>query len=202
MPRQHTICLLLALLGTLTLAAVAQEDFVFEPFEMSLGPGHAGMPLPPPHHGAIFMADAMPAEMPGALPMDPMHLVMLARHLDLTKEQRAGIGKVMDDVLPQLRDLMFRVADARDEVESARTGEKDEAALRALADAQGKLHADMLFLRLSAQQRVRRLLNDDQRAKLDSGMSGWRGPRGMMHGPRAGGTGSEGAPPGPKKLTL
>jgi Spy/CpxP family protein refolding chaperone len=178
MTHNRSVLLLVPLLAALAAAAWAHGGFFEAPLDMPMGPG--AMPMPSPMHGAMFVSDGM-AGMGDALPMDPMQLVMLATRLELTPEQRSGIGRVIDDVAPKLRDLMFRMADARDEFESARTGAKDDAALRALADAQGKLHADMLYLRLSAQQRVRRLLTDEQRAKLDSNRHGWRGPHALLH---------------------
>jgi len=111
--------------------------------------------------------------------MDPMHLVMLAERLDLSGEQREALGKIADEATPKMRDLMFRMGDARKELEAALEGKgKDDAALRGLADAQGKLHADLLFLQMSTRQRMRKLLNDEQRAQLDGGMFGWQVLRG------------------------
>ncbi len=166
--------LLITLLSLQPLATAAQEDFAFDTFEMPLPPDHlSGFGFSPaltaPHHGAFLVN----APFDGAFSMDPMHLVMLSEQLDLTKQQRETMGKIVDEAMPKMRDLMFRMGDAREELEAASAGEsKDEAELRALADNQGKLHADLLFLQLSTKQRMRAVLTEEQRAQLGDG-SGW-----------------------------
>ena len=171
--------LLLAMLALHPFNAGAQDTFAFEDFDMPLPPPHAaafGQVFPPPHHGAFFVNNSF-AE---AMPTDPMHLVLLAERLELSREQREALGKIADEVTPKMRDLMFRMGDARKELETALEGQgKDEPALRVLADAQGKLHADLLFLQLSTKQRMRKLLTEEQRAQLEEGMSGWQGARAM-----------------------
>jgi len=171
--------LLLVMLAAHVPGAGAQDSYEFDTFEMPLPPDPGagfGPAFPAPHHGAFFVnqpfAEAMPM-------MDPMHLVMLAERLDLSGEQREALGKIADEATPKMRDLMFRMGDARKELEAALEGKgKDDAALRGLADAQGKLHADLLFLQMSTRQRMRKLLNDEQRAQLDGGMFGWQVLRG------------------------
>jgi len=168
--------LLLAMFAAHAPGAGAQDAFEFDTFEMPLPPEHGagfGTAFPAPHHGAFFVNHPFPDAMPM---MDPMHLVMLAERLDLSKEQREALGKIADETTPKMRDLMFRMGDARKELDAALEGQdRDEAALRGLADAQGKLHADLLFLQLSTRQRMRKLLNDEQRAQLDGGMFGRHG---------------------------
>ena len=171
--------LLLAMLVAHAPGACAQDSLEFDTFEMPLPPEPGagfGPAFPVPHHGAFVVNQPFT----GAMPMlDPMHLVMLAERLDLSGEQREALGRIADEATPKIRDLMFRMGDARKELDVALEGQgKDDAALRALADAQGKLHADLLFLQMSTRQRMRKLLNDEQRAQLDGGMFGWQVLRG------------------------
>lgn len=177
--------LLLAMFAAHVPIAGAQDTFQFAPFELPLPPGQGpgfGLGMPAPHHDVLLMGDSFP----GALPMDPMRLVMLAERLELSKEQRDAMGRIMDEASPKMRDLMFRMGDARKELEAALDGGgKDEAGLRALADAQGKLHADLLFLHLSTQQRLQKLLTEEQRARLEDGVFGGHGPWAMHRALRA-----------------
>ena len=171
--------LLLAMLLAQPFTTVAQESFEFGDFELPVPPGQGsdfGSVFPIPQHGAFFVNQAFAGEML----MDPMHVVMLAEHVDLSKEQRETLGRIVDEAMPKMRDLLFRMGDARKELDTALEGEgKDETALRALADAQGKLHADLMFLQLSTRQRMRKLLSAEQRASLDEGMFGWQGAPAM-----------------------
>ena len=171
--------LLLAMLLAQPFTTGAQEAFEFGDFELPVPPGQGpefGSVFPVPQHGAFFVNQPFA----GALPMDPMHLVMLSEHLGLTREQREALGKIVDEATPKMRDLMFRMGDAHKELDKALAGEgKDETALRALADTQGKLHADLTFLQLSTRQRMRTLLTEEQRAQLEEGMFGWQGAPAM-----------------------
>jgi Spy/CpxP family protein refolding chaperone len=172
--------LLLAMFAAHAPNAGAQDTFGPEDFDMPMLPPHGmamGQVFAAPHHDAFFMNDAFS----GAMPTDPMHQVMLAERLELSREQREALGKIVDEATPKMRDLMFRMSDARKDLDSALEGQgRDDAALRTLADAQGKLHADLLFLQLSTKQRIRKLLTDEQRAQLEDGMSGWQGARDVI----------------------
>lgn len=151
--------LLPALLTLASGPGLAQDLFEFES-------------MPP--HEVKFAAGLFPGD---ALPADPMHVVMLARRLDLKPDQRQAFGRIVDQAAPKLRDLMFRMQDTRKELDSAmEVGVKDEATLRKLADEQGRLHADLLFLQLSTRQKLHALLDEEQREKLEQGAMGWHGP--------------------------
>lgn len=172
--------LLPALLVTAPAHANPDDVFEFGRFEVP------APPLPPlAHHGALFMGGPAPGE---ALPADPMQLVLLAQRLELSAEQRQGFGRIMDEAAPKLRDLMFRLQDNRKELDTALEGTgSDDAALRKLADTQGRLHADLLYLQLSTRTKLRALLNDDQREQLEDGGLGFRAPFARMralHGRR------------------
>lgn len=155
-----------------TAPAHANPDDVFE-F------GRFNLPAPPPmgHHGVPFMGGPFPGE---SLPTDPVQLVMLSERLDLTVEQRQSIGRIVDETAPKLRDLMFRMQDTRRELDGALEAGVDDAALRKLADTQGRLHADLLYLQMSTRSKLRALLNDEQRGKLEDAAFAGRGPFARM----------------------
>jgi Spy/CpxP family protein refolding chaperone len=160
------IPLLLPLVAASPLRAEPEDVFEFSHFDM---------PAPPMvHHGALLAWGPYPDE---GLPADPMRLVLLAERLELTQEQRQALGKIMDDAAPRLRELMFRLQDSRRELDAMLDAAgTDDAALRRFADEQGRLHADLLYLQAGTRAKLRALLNDDQREKLEEGGSGLRGP--------------------------
>lgn len=164
--------LLPALLVTAPVHADPDDVFEFGRFEMP------APPLPPmAHHGAVFAGSPFTMPLPGdALPADPAQLVMLAQRLELTTDQRQAFGRIMDETAPKLRDLMFRMQDTRKELDQALEDQADDAALRRLADTQGKQHADLLYLQLSTRAKLRALLTDEQREELEDGGFGLRGP--------------------------
>lgn len=158
-----------------TAPAHANPDDIFE-F------GRFNLPPPPmAHHGVTFMGGPFPGE---ALPTDPVQMVMLSERLDLTAGQRQSIGRIVDETAPKLRDLMFRMQDTRKELDAALEAGGDDATLRRLADTQGKLHADLLYLQMSTRGKMRALLNDEQRGKLEDGVFAGRGPFARMRATR------------------
>ena len=129
----------------------------------------SGMPIPTP---GMAMTG-------GVMMVDPMHLLMLAERLELDTAQREAIGRVMDETAPRMRELLFRAADSRKALQALmEQDEVPEKSIRELADRQGRLHADLLFTGLKARTRIRALLSEEQRARLDE--PGGEGP-GMFH---------------------
>ena len=135
---------------------------------------HGDGPMPGCMSGGPMMM-----EMPMA--GDPMHLVGLAEELDLSPDQRKQMGAIMDSTMPKLRDLMFRMADARKAMhEYKEADKKDEAALRKITDEHGKVMAEMMFLTMKMHQDMHAVLNEEQLKKLDEMKEHMHG--GHMHG--------------------
>jgi Spy/CpxP family protein refolding chaperone len=125
-------------------------------------PGFAG------EHGMHAPAMPMPPSAPGMMGAEPFPLMMLVERLDLDKDQRGQAGRIMDDTMPKMRELMFRKIDSHKALEAfADSGSTDAKALRKLADEQGRITADMTYLCMKARADFRALLTDEQKQKLD-----------------------------------
>lgn len=116
---------------------------------------------------------SMPMMMPMPMAGDPMHIVRLAEELDLSPDQRKQVGAIMDSTTPKLRDLMFRMADARKALHDYKDGDKkDEAALRKITDEHGKVMSEMMFLTMKMHDDMHAVLTEDQLKKLKDHMHG------------------------------
>jgi Spy/CpxP family protein refolding chaperone len=182
MPRRHFTVLLLA---SLAAAPAAAGELEFEPPpDVLFGAGEFNMPLPPTG-GAMH-----------AMPGMPFDLVMLAEHLELTPEQRDKAGLIMDETMPKLRALMFRMIDARKAGRELKTGDASDQELRKFADGQGEIVAEMTYLGLKARSDLRALLSEEQRRKLDA-FGDRRGPFVMHRFGHMGGMDPAGMPSAP-----
>jgi Spy/CpxP family protein refolding chaperone len=133
--------------------------------------------------GAMMGPGMGPGFMDHGMIGDDMHLVMMAEKLNLSSEQRDKIGKIMDTAHSQMRDLLFKMVDMHKEVRSLTRGaaKADDAKLRQLADQQGKLTADMMYLCWKSRADMRAVLTPDQLKKLDSyHRERWSGKRSRM----------------------
>ena len=116
--------------------------------------------------------------------MGSMRLFRMAEQLDLTKEQRNSIARIIDNTQPKMRDNMFKLMDARKAMRELMSGKKkvDDRELRSLTRDQGDTMAELMYLRLKMHNDIRNVLTDEQLAKLDSmrergkRMRGDRGP--------------------------
>ena len=150
--------------------AVAEADDMMEPHGDAMYI-HGDGPMPMMDSGGPMM---MGMPMAG----DPMHLVRLAEQLDLSPDQRKQVGAIMDSTMPKLRDLMFRMADARKALHEYKEADrKDEAALRKITDEHGKIMSEMMFLTMKMHQDMHAVLTEDQLKKLKEHMH-----RGHMRG--------------------
>lgn len=141
----------------------------FQAGVMERGPGPVFL-----EHGDMrnmFFAHGMgPMFMGHGMMGGDMGLVMMAEKLNLSSEQRDKIGKIMDSAHSQMRDLLFKMVDTHKEVRSLTrgAGKTDDAKLRQLADQQGKLAADMMYLSWKSRADMRAVLTPDQLKKLES----------------------------------
>src|SRR5258705_593254 len=122
---------------------------------------------------------AQPAERPAPMSTHPGHRGMHGdrlRHLGLTEAQRDQIFKVRQDQAPELRERMKAVCRAHEDLrQSAKATPFDRDRARQLADAEAKAVAQIAFMRTETASRVRAVLTDAQRAKLDAGPEGRHG---------------------------
>ncbi|MBI2970503.1 MAG: Spy/CpxP family protein refolding chaperone [Gammaproteobacteria bacterium] len=112
----------------------------------------------------------------------PFHLMMLVDVLDLDKEQRKRVGVVMDAVMPKMREVLFSLSDSRKALEEVFEGQvSDDKQLRKLADEQGRLMAEMLYLHMKARADLRAVLTEEQLEQLEGFRAGHGARRFMKH---------------------
>ena len=100
---------------------------------------------------------------------DMKHLV---ERLDLNKEQRQSVWKIMDEQRDKMRDKRGDMFDIHKALREAATADNyDAAKVRQLADSKAKLMADMLVERTETMNRIRKLLTAEQVKKLDDTQS-------------------------------
>jgi protein CpxP len=129
--------------------------------------------------GVAGTAFAQPTEGPGPRTMHfrqgGMHGGWV-RHLGLTEAQRDQIFKIRHDQAPEMRERMKAVRRAHEELrQSAKATPFDRDRAHQLADAEAKAVAQIAFMRVETMSRIRAVLTDAQRAKLDAGRQGRRG---------------------------
>ena len=106
--------------------------------------------------------------------------------LELTDEQRAEMGKIRDEFLPQMGALRGRMQANHEQLQALlQDGTADQAAIDKLADQHGDLMAEMIKMRTANQARMQALMTDEQRERMREHRPGMGG--GMMGTPPAGG---------------
>lgn len=95
---------------------------------------------------------------------NPMRLFRMAERLELSKDQREQITGLMDESRPKIRDNMFKVMDARKELQELTRGDTtiSDRKLRELTREQGESMAEMMYLRLKLRSDIRALLTEEQ----------------------------------------
>ena len=126
--------------------------------------------------GAAF---AQPMEGPGPMAMHPgsggMHGERL-RRLGLTEAQQDQVFKIYHDQAPEMRERMKAARRAHQELrQSAKAMPFDRDRARQLADVEAKAAAQIAFMRVETMSRVRAVLTEEQRAKLDADRDGGHG---------------------------
>jgi protein CpxP len=124
-------------------------------------------------------AFAQPMEGPGPMAMHPgsggMHGERL-RHLGLTEAQQDQVFKIYHDQAPEMRERMKAVRRAHEALrQSAKAIPFNRDQARQLADTEAKAMAQIAFMRVETMSRVRAVLTEEQRAKLDAGQEGRHG---------------------------
>lgn len=119
---------------------------------------------------------------------NPMRLFRMAEELDLSKEQRDSIVKIMDDTRPGIRDNMFRMMDARKELRDLMQGNEDpgDRKLRSLTRDQADAMAEMMYLQMKMRKDIRNVLTEEQLAKMETirDRRGFRNPQERREGIR------------------
>jgi periplasmic protein CpxP/Spy len=123
-------------------------------------------------------AFAQPMEGPGLMAMHPrsggMHGERL-RRLGLTEAQQDQVFKIYHDQAPEMRERMKALRRAHQALQqSAKAVPFDRDRARQLADTEAKAVAQIALTRVETMSRVRAVLTEEQRAKLDAGRDGRR----------------------------
>ena len=109
----------------------------------------------------------------------PQMAERMIRFLDLEGEQRDEVRRIVDEAQPELRELGDAMRDSRQEIrELAEADVLDAGALRAAADEQGDLIADMIVVGVGALNDVRAVLTPEQLEELESRLDDFEDRRG------------------------
>jgi Spy/CpxP family protein refolding chaperone len=97
------------------------------------------------------------------------NLDRLADRLNLIDEQRAEVEAIQREARQQMVVLKDRMKANRSQIRDLVGSEDyDENAVRRVAGEQGDLRAEVIMLRARMRHDMKRVLNDDQLAQLDS----------------------------------
>lgn len=100
--------------------------------------------------------------------MDGDYADILADRLDLTKDQRKAMEDVVKKTRNEMRDLWEERQDNRHDLHKMiRHGIEDQVAFDKLAENQGQLSTKLIKLRAELRTRVAKILDDDQRKRLN-----------------------------------
>jgi protein CpxP len=117
---------------------------------------------------AVFADGARHAMMGGPmLGGQIFHMMKLADELDLSKEQRTQIDRILDDARPRAREYVYALGDGRDALRtlSAET-EFDESRVRALAEQHAKAMVELIVMGARVSARINTVLTPEQRETL------------------------------------
>lgn len=96
-----------------------------------------------------------------------MRIDRMSRVLDLSQAQRDKVRAIVDQARPQTRALRDKLGDNHKQLRALMQQDNPkENEVRKLADAQGKLIADMIVQRTKMQSEIRAVLTPEQREKL------------------------------------
>jgi Spy/CpxP family protein refolding chaperone len=98
------------------------------------------------------------------------------RRLGLSEAQQDQIFKIHHDQAPEMRERIKAVRRAHQELrQAAKALPFDRDRARQLADTEAKAVAQIALMRTETMSRVRAVLTEEQRAKLDAGRDGRHG---------------------------
>lgn len=108
----------------------------------------------------------------------------MTEHLGLTPDQQVQVRAIFDQAQPALNDLREKLSANRQQLQAlTQSDAADDAAIRALADEQGKLKAEMIVQRSRVQVEINKVLTPEQREQWKSLRShdGWGHGHGQGH---------------------
>jgi Spy/CpxP family protein refolding chaperone len=95
-------------------------------------------------------------------------MAYMMNRLELDRKQRDAIKKIRDEQDKQMQAKMDEMKKIRKEMREQAMAEKyDAAKVRELADTQAKLMSDMMVERMATMDRIRKLLTEQQAARME-----------------------------------
>jgi Spy/CpxP family protein refolding chaperone len=95
-------------------------------------------------------------------------IMRMADKLNLNKEQREKVWKIVDSQRSAAREKMYSMMESRKALREASRGKDfDAKKIRSLADAQGKTIADLMVMKAETMHQIRGVLTPEQQAQLD-----------------------------------
>ena len=129
-----------------------------------------GRPLQPISGGARNEAPIPPPHFSGGWPSLGMPVPPEFDGIALSEAQQDKLFQIFHDQAPVLRVAMKKARQAEDQLQDLASNPGfSEARAKALAEAAGKAHAEILFLHASAQAQVQALLSPEQRRQVEEG---------------------------------
>lgn len=117
----------------------------------------------------------------GKLFASSFQLAYLARHLDMTDEQKAQLREVLEAARPEADRLAEAMIDNREAMKAFRESDSlSEAEIRQVADQQGKVVADMMVLHARVHSQIRGILTPEQFERFEK-MRQRHGRKGRHH---------------------
>jgi Spy/CpxP family protein refolding chaperone len=109
-------------------------------------------------------------------------MVLIARMLDLTEEQKAQVQAIVKDARTQAAALAPQLKEQRQAIQDAVTSNPSDSAIRNLADKQGDLISQLTVIRIKSMVKFFAILTPEQkekamdlRGKLEGLFGGGRG---------------------------
>ncbi len=104
----------------------------------------------------------------GKLFASSFQLAYIARQLDMTAEQKTQVREVLDDARPEADRLADAMIANRAAMKAFRKNETfSEAEIRAIADQQGSLVADMMVLHARVHSQIKDILSPEQLERFE-----------------------------------
>ncbi|HSS62834.1 MAG TPA: Spy/CpxP family protein refolding chaperone [Gammaproteobacteria bacterium] len=104
----------------------------------------------------------------GKLFASSFQIADMARHLDMTEEQKAQLREVLDAARPEADRLADAMLNNREAMKAFRESETyGEEEIRAIADEKGKLFADMMVLHARVHKQIRAILTPEQLERFE-----------------------------------
>lgn len=119
----------------------------------------------------------------GKLFASSFQIAWIARHLDMTDEQKAQLRDVLDAARPEADRLADAMVANRDAMKAFREQENlSDEEIRAIADQQGRLVADMMVLHARVHSQIKGILTPEQFERFQQMRKKHRGKGRHRHG--------------------